>query len=366
MRVLIDIGHPAHVHLFKHFAWEMQAKNHEIFFTCRDKEFEIYLLEKCGFKYKLFGKKYFTKIGKMWGLIEFDIKAFLAGLKFKPDIFLSHGSMYIAHAAFLLRKPHISLEDTFNFEQINLYKPFTEVILTADYEHPLTYDEKVISYAGYHELAYLHPNRFTPDRSVLNELGVKEDQKYVIMRFVSWQATHDAGHSGLSLENKVRAVRIFEKHARVFISSEADLPEKLKSNKIPIEPDRMHDAIAFASMLFGESSTMAEESAMLGVPSIYLFDNSTYYTMHLEDKYGLLFNYTENNNDQEKSIQKGLEILTQKNIEELWNSKRDKLLKDKIDVTAFLVWFVENYPDSRQILKHNPDYQHRFNETTTD
>ena len=65
MRILIDIGHPAHVHLFKHFAWEMQKKGHTIFFTCREKEFEIYLLEKYGFAFKSFGKKYFSPLGKI-------------------------------------------------------------------------------------------------------------------------------------------------------------------------------------------------------------------------------------------------------------------------------------------------------------
>jgi len=77
MRILIDVGHPAHVHLFKHFAWEMQEKEHEIFFTCREKEFEIYLLGIYGFKFKSFGNKYSSKLGKLWGLIEFDIKEFL-------------------------------------------------------------------------------------------------------------------------------------------------------------------------------------------------------------------------------------------------------------------------------------------------
>ena len=166
MKIMIDIGHPAHVHLFKHFAWEMQKKGHVIFFTCRDKEFESYLLEKYGFLYRSFGKKYVSRLGKLWGLIEFDLKEYLTGLKFKPDAFLSHGSIYAAHAAFLMGKPHISLEDTFNFEQINLYKPFTKVILTGDYDHPLKSERKVVSYSGYHELAYLHPNRFTPDRNV--------------------------------------------------------------------------------------------------------------------------------------------------------------------------------------------------------
>jgi uncharacterized protein len=56
MKLLIDIGHPAHVHLFRYFAKEMLQRNHKILFTCRDKEFEIDLLKKFNFDYINFGK----------------------------------------------------------------------------------------------------------------------------------------------------------------------------------------------------------------------------------------------------------------------------------------------------------------------
>lgn len=359
MNILIDIGHPAHVHLFKNFAHEMIDKGHKILFTCREKEFEIELLSNEGFEHKSFGKKYNSTLGKVWGMVEFGIKEFLAGLKFKPDMFLSHGSMYAAHAAFLLGKPHISFEDTYNFEQIRLYQPFTKVILTGNYEHPLQ-SKKVILYAGYHELAYLHPKRFTPDISVLEELGVKPDDKYVIIRFVAWNASHDIGLTGISQENKKRVVEEFSKYAKVFISSESELPSALDRYRLNINPHRIHDAIAYASLMFGESSTMSEEAVMLGVPAVYLNKDSTYYTQHLEQDYGIMFNFSESEKDQQKAIEKGIEILQTKNLKKKWKVKRDKLLLDKIDVTAFLVWFIENYPKSEKIMRENPDYQYNF------
>jgi uncharacterized protein len=39
MKILIDIGHPVHVHLFKHFAREMTTRGHQVHFTCREREF---------------------------------------------------------------------------------------------------------------------------------------------------------------------------------------------------------------------------------------------------------------------------------------------------------------------------------------
>lgn len=359
MKVLIDIGHPAHFHLFKNFATIMQAKGHLVLFTCRDKEYEIYFLNKHRFSYKSFGKKYKTIFGKFYGLVRYDIMEILVGLKFKPDIFLSHGSIYASHAACFLGKPHISFEDTFNFEQIGLYKPFTKIILTSDYDHPLQ-SSKVIKYSGYHELAYLHPKRFTPDIKVLEELGIKENEMYVILRFVSWNASHDYGHIGISRENKIKAINEFSKLARVFISSETELPDDLKKYQFCIAPDRMHDALAFASLLFGESSTMSEEAAILGVPSIYIFTNSTYYTLHLEKEFQLMYNFSESASDQLSAIALGVELLQTRDLHAKWLKKRDHMLEKKIDVTAFLEWFVENYPTSAKIMKKTPNFQYKF------
>lgn len=359
MNILIDIGHPAHVHLFKHFACEMIKKGHKILFTCREKEFEIELLKHNGFNYKSFGRKYSSTSGKLWGMIEFSIKEFIAGLRFKPDVLLSHGSMYAAYASALLNKPHISLEDTFNFEQVKLYKPFTKIILTGNYDHP-SLGKKEIRYNGYHELAYLHQNYFEPDKSILNELGVKEDEKYVIIRFVSWKATHDIGHKGISFENKLKAVKEFNKYAKVFISSESELPPGFEPYRIRIAPHRMHDVLAFSSLLFGESATMAEECAMLGVPSIIIYKHITYYTKHLESNYNILSNYTLVEEDQFNAIEKGIELLNTPDLKQQWQEKRKKMLTDKIDVTAFLVWFIENYPDSVKVMRGNPDYQYNF------
>jgi uncharacterized protein len=102
MRLLIDIGHPAHVHLFKHFAHEMIRKGHKIHFTVRNKEFEIDLLKQEGFDYNIIGNHYKSKTGKIWGLFKFTFLVFITAIKFKPDLFLSHGSMYSAIASFFL------------------------------------------------------------------------------------------------------------------------------------------------------------------------------------------------------------------------------------------------------------------------
>ncbi len=355
MKILIDIGHPGHVHLFKNFAWEMQKKGHEILFSCRDKEFEIYLLEKYGFQYKSFGKKYKKLIGKLFGLLKFDMHMIATALQFKPDIFLSHGSMYAAHASAVVRKPHISFEDTFNIEQVKLYSPFTEAILVNNFKNPPLNSKNVRTYSGYHELAYLHPHQFTPNRDIFSLLNIEDNEPYVIIRFVSWDASHDAGQGGLTLEYKEKIINTLSKQIKLFISSEGELPEALKPYQIKIPAEKMHDALAFATLFIGEGATMASECAMLGTPSIYV-NTLDPLTIKEQEAYGLLFDYRNANG----VLEKALELLNQKNLKEKFQIKKEQLLADNINVTAFSIWFVENYPKSLETMKKDPNYQLRF------
>jgi len=354
MRILIDIGHPAHVHLFKHFAWQMKNRGHILFFTCRDKEFERSLLEYYGFKYVSFGNKYLSKIGKLWGLVEFDIKEIFHGAKFKPDIFLSHGSTYAAHAAFLLRKRHIAFEDTGNWEQVKLYMPFTSTVLTS-VSFEKDYGSKQIRYSGHHELAYLHPNRFKPDTKFKKKLKLKSDEKFVLLRFVSWKATHDYGQKGLSDLSKKTLIDMLSRHYKVFISSESNLPSEYENLKVTFSPHEMHDALYHADLFIGEGTTMAMEAAILGTPSIYI--NSLQYN-NINDmaSYGLVYKFEH----EEGLFDKIKYLMNNQDIKLQHQNYNKKMLMDKIDVTAFLIWFVENYPDSINIMKNNPNYQENF------
>ena len=353
MRILIDIGHPAHVHLFKNFAWKMQEKGHKILFTCRDREFLLRLLQVYDFIYENFGRHYKSIGGKIQGLIKNELQMFNTAIQFKPDLFLSHGSAIAAFTSFLLHKPHISFEDTFNMEQVRLYLPFTDVVLTGDYPHP-SLGRKEINYPGYHELAYLHPNVFTPDENILKEIGIMDNEKYAIIRFVAWNATHDIGHRGFSKEKKIKLVTELSRYIKVFISSEGDLPEELKQYQIKIKPENMHNVLYYTQLLVGESATMASECAMVGTPAIYI-NNSHFGSLDSQAEYGLVHLFSEDELAQEHAIQKAIEIVSKPDIKNEYRERAQKMLENKIDVTSFMIWFVENYPESVKEVK-SPEF----------
>ncbi|MBL6729987.1 MAG: DUF354 domain-containing protein [Bacteroidia bacterium] len=345
MKLFIDIGHPAHVHYFKNLIQRLKVKGHSVIVSSRDKEMAQYLLQQLNLEYFNRGKGASGIIGKVLYTITADYDLYKIARREKPDFFLSFASPYCAHVSSMLRKPHIAIDDTENatFGQM-LYRPFTNHILTPDC-FKKDFGKKQMRFPSYMELSYLHPNVFNPNDSIYEYLGIEKNEKYCVLRFVGWGAVHDIGHKGLTLENKINAVREFSKFCKVFISSESKLPDKLKKYELNIPKHRIHDVLAFSSMFYGESATMASESAVLGVPAVYLDNEGRGYTDEQEHKYGLVFNYTESESDQLKSIEKGVEIL-KTNKESHWSDKRTNLLNDKIDLTAFLEYFIENYPAS--------------------
>jgi predicted glycosyltransferase len=202
---------------------------------------------------------------------------------------------------------------------------------------------KQVRFNGFMELSYLHPNYYSPDRSILELLKVHKHEKYVILRFVSWKAAHDFGHKGMSLKNKRKAVQVLSKIAKVFISSESQLPDDLEPYRVRIPVNKMHDAIYYSSLLFGESATMASEAAVLGTPSIFIDNDGRGYTDEEERKYKIVFNFSESELDQEMAIAKAVEILLENGAKEKYQNVRQRILSDCIDTTEFMVNEVLKY-----------------------
>ena len=229
MKILIDAGHPAHIHLFRCFAREMENRGHQVLFTARDKEMTYALLDYYHIEYIALGKHYRFTAGKLWGWLKYVVK--LVGIikRFKPDIVMGHGSFYSAQAAYICGVKHISLEDTGNPEQVKLYRLFTQVILTpgclgADYGY------KQIRYPGYHELAYLHPKYFNADLTTVEDLP----EKFVLVRLVDRAASHDFGLANFNDSHLSEIIQSLSPLASLFISSERPLPKAFSDYQHPL------------------------------------------------------------------------------------------------------------------------------------
>ena len=355
MRILVDIGHPAHVHYFKNFIKVMENKGHLILIVARDKDVSLELLNNYGLKFYNRGKGSNNPIGKILYMFYADWFIFKIALKQKIDLFVSFASPYCAQVAKIFGKPHIAFDDTEHAKFSHFfYRPFTTFILTPE-AYLKKIKNKQIKFPSFMELSYLHPDVFSPDKKVLEKLQIESGEKFVIIRFVSWKANHDVGHFGFSSAEKIKLVNLLSQHAKVFISSETALPVELEKFRLRLPSNKLHDILYYCSVYVGEGATTASECVMLGVPAIYVNTLSAG-TLKKQQDYGLLIETTDFN----IILDKAIEFIKDDNIRNTLKMKHEKLLSENISLTPFMVWFIDNFPDSIKKIKNNPEYQFNF------
>ena len=360
MNILIDIAHPAHVHLIKNVYKVLCKKGHNVVVTVKDIPVALRLLRYYEIPYIYLGGKSDSLIGKALIQLKYNLKLWLLIRKYKIDIGFG-SSLTIAQLSKYTHIKSVILDDD-DDEVEPLFVKFAhsiaDVILSPDVinrKSPAT-----IGYSGYHELSYLHPNYFEPDSSVFDDLGIKEGDFFSVLRFNAFKAHHDVGVEGLSIENKRKIISILERYGKVFITTERNIDEEFRRYQLKMEPEKIHSLLYYATIFVGDSQTMTSESALLGTPAVKCntFAGKLSVPNDIEGRYQLCFSFLPDQT--ELMFSKLTEILNTVDLKEVFQQRQQKMLADKIDVTAFFTWFIENYPESAKIMRSNPDYQYRF------
>jgi len=358
LRILIDIGHPAHVHFFKYLIRNLEKKGHFIKITARDKEVTHALLKAYGFDFVSRGELKKSMLKKAFGLFSVDYTIYRIAKDFQADLLLGVHNPYVAHAGTVLRKPSIIFTDTENVGIASfLTFPFADVIWTPSCFMETINPKKQVKFDGFKELAYLHPNNFQPDYSVVERLGIAKGEKFIIVRFISWAASHDTSLHGIQRGKEIDFIKSLEHYGRVFITSERPLSDNLEKYRVKIPPEEMHSLLYYADLYIGEGGTMAAEAAVLGTPSIHVEANADGIATgslsgnfrEFRDKYGLLYFYA----DQNEAFSKAVEILENGQSKQEWREKREILLQNTVEVTAWMTDFIEHYPESMENYRRN-------------
>jgi len=363
MKILFFLGHPAHFHLFKHVIHELSASRHEVHIVIKKKDILEQLLKLANLPYTNLlpeGRKD-GKLGIIIGVLKKN-KALLSYCReHKPDI-MTGTSAEIAHIGKLLWIPSLNFtEDDYhivrNFGRVTY--PFTDTILS-----PMTCDngrwnKKTVTYMGYHKLAYLHPNRFTPDKEIVRKY-IPADKPYFILRFAKLNAHHDNGILGMDDELARKVVDKLSEQGNVYITSERELAKDLEPYRLQINLLDIHHIMAFTTLFIGDSQSMSVEAAMLGTPSIRFssFTGRIGVLEELENKYELTYGI--HPSCPEQLLSKIDELISDQQTGQKFQERRKIMLEEKIDVSAFFSWFLENYPDSYRIIKEDPEYQKSF------
>jgi len=362
MNIVIEVNHPGQVHLIKNVYHELKDIGHVIAVFAKNENIIIHLLSYYKIPYIIIGNKGKGKYGKFIAQLGFDLKILRYVWANKITIGLG-SSITNDHVSILSRMKSINLSDD-DPEMVPLINkfsyPFTDTILAPNTISFPKFQKKTIGYSGTHELAYLHPKRFQPDINVLNEAGIKFGERFFIFRFVALKGHHDDGHKGINYEQKKALINLLEPFGRIIITSENTIEPEFEKYRLPVAPEKIHSLIHYATLFIGDSQTMTSEAAILGTPALKCntFAGKLSVPNELEEKYGLCYSYQP---DDFKQFYNHVEqFVKTPDIKQEWKEKRELFLADKIDVTSFLVWFIEYYPQSKKIMKENPNYQYNF------
>lgn len=362
MNIIIDICHPGQVHLFKNLIYELRKRNHRVVVTVKEIPVAVKLLKAYKIDYEHIGSKSDGLIGKALNQIKYNIR--VSNIVKKKGTLLGIGSsVTLTYLSKYSRLQSILMDDDDDkIEPIiaNFVHPFADQILSPDALVLNRRAKQSIFYPGYHELAYLHPSRFKPDVKVIKKVGICEGDNYFILRFNAFKAHHDIKHRGLDIEQKRSLIEILKTKGRVFISTEREIDAEFKPFSIKLPPEDIHSFMYYSTMFIGDSQTMVSEAALLGIPSIKCntFAGNLSVPNEIQNKYDLCYSYQPEEFQSMKM--KILELLNISDLKNLWKARLNALLNDKIDVTSFMIWFVENWPRSKHEIINTKEFWAQF------
>lgn len=363
MRVLVYIGHPAQYHFFKYIIRGLESNGHTVLVIIKSKDILEDLVKQDGIKYVNIqtNVRKSKKLLILLSAFKRTLKIWKIARRNNSDLIIGTDAS-VAQASRLLGIKGVTvLEDDYDVIKnlAILTYPFSDSIVVPKVCSVGKWEAKKVGYDGYMKLAYLHPKYFYPDSEVLEKYMLHD--KFCLIRLAKLTAHHDSGISGLDINIVLNLIGILkQKNIKVYISSEYKLDDRLNQYKLKIEVKDIHHVLANASMLISDSQSMSVKAAMLGVPSIRFSDFKGKISVleELENIYHLTYGIK--TEDIEALFAQLERMLNVDNIKDVYQQRRQLMLNDKIDVTAFFIWYIENYPRSKDLMKENPDYQYRF------
>lgn len=328
MKIAISIEHPAWAHQFKNIIKKNNLTG-ETLVLAVDKDGDLDLLDSFGIKYiKLADSTGVTFFQKGFLFAKLCISYTKAIRAFKPDILIGRASPMMAVAAGVLKIPHLIFEDTeVSRFSLMICRIFSTCIITPQMFHD-NLGSKQIRLPIYKELFYLHSQEFVPDIQVVRNCGIDITRPYIVLRFISWNASHDIGIRGISDSGKIQFINRLSQLCRVYISSECELPKVLKKYELKVPYQDIHHILYYATIVISEGASMASEAAILGTHSFYLNEIASGTTEEQERRYDLLRVLHDANSRYDNAILESANLLKKPHLWEEGKEKRKRILAE--------------------------------------
>ncbi len=358
MKIVFTINTPAQAYFYHNIIREMLKREYEVSILARSYGETEFILSSFGLDYNIYSKPPENKYMKIINTLRDIVKYNHYIRRIKPDLIIGGGIVDGINSK-LTRIPCLGFYDgepTINFfysVQMKLIKMLVSVMITPNC-YLVNLGEKHVKVDSFKELAYLHPDYYEPNDYILKKIGVKQGEEFVVIRLNAFDSVHDVGYKGITNTNLVDLISKLEKKVKVFISSEKKLPDTFDKYILNIPKNRIHDVIYYSKLFITETGTMTTEAAILGTPTILVHPKSRLFGnfIELHEQYQMVYLF-----DQYEPLIKetALNIIKQTDIKAKYNEKSIKLINDKINMTEFMVWFIDNYPESYNIMKEKPE-----------
>jgi len=344
MTYLFHLGHPAHFHLFRHIIKKLKNNNIQIIITIKEKDVLLDLLNSENWEYYNILPESNNQSNNLLFNFLYKLKMLNKIIKkYNPKLLIGTSAEIGIIGQLNSLKSIIVNEDDWN--QVLLFSlisyPFAYKIIAPESCSVGPWNYKKISYKGYHELTYLSPKYFIPNKNKILSL-YNDRERYFIIRLAKLTAHHDYGKIGLNNHIVKKIISILEPHGQIHISSERKLDKFLERYKIKLVPSDIHHALYYSDLYIGDSQTMAAESAVLGTPSIRFNDfvGKLGYLEELEHKYRLTFGIK--TKDEELLFKKITELVNNLDNKMIIEDRKIKMLEEQIDVNDFFYKYLKS------------------------
>jgi len=280
MRIWADCTAAAHPIVLRPLVERLEEQGHDVVVTAREYGQTLGILERLGIPY--------TAVGSHGGASTFGKARALAGRSARlarfvwdrrPDLAIAHGSVDLAVVSSLYRIPSAQMQDYefAGWQRQIAFRAASKVLMPDSI--PLerlkkigAKERKLVRYPGLKEEYYLAD--FSPDASVLDELGLDREKVLVVVRpppeTSEYHARNDVYGEAirhLAASPEVQAV-VIPRTERQGI----EVREMGAANLIV--PERAIDAqslIAYADLVVSAGGTMNREAVALGTPVFTTF-----------------------------------------------------------------------------------------------
>lgn len=294
MRIVIDIAHPAHVHFYRHLYGELIDAGHEVTVASRAKEMTLDLLDHYGIPHVPLAPL------ARGGLLSRGMELAKRDLGLVKLIRRTGSQLVLTRNPAGVQAARLSgafgIFDTDDGRAVGIHfhaaYPFAHLITSPECLSD-DFGRRHRRYRGFKAMAYLHPDRFTPDPKIRERLGLAAGEPLFVVRFSAHDASHDRAVEGIQPEARQTLVAELAAAGPVVVSDEGTGAAGPDGADTAVPSALFHDVLAAADLCVGDSQSVAAEAALLGTPALRCssFTGRVDYLRVLEEDYGLVRNY---------------------------------------------------------------------------